>query len=104
MICVRVCACLCVCVLACVRFSGVCVITWGRGGDQRVNVNGKHFLPCLPTLYLTNIIKTVLLFLKYIHIYTCSCVYMFIIINEGHAVGNFTSFLCNLNIHSSAGK
>ena len=72
-------ACVYVCV-ACVRFfSGVCVITRGRGGDQRVNMNGKHFLPCLPTLDLTDIIKTVLLFLKYIHIYTFSCVYMFII-------------------------
>lgn len=45
-----------------------------------VNMNGKHFLPCLPTLDLTNIIKTVLLFLKYIHIYTFSCVYMFIVL------------------------
>lgn len=51
-------------------------------------MNGKHFLPCLPTLDLTNIIKTILLFLKYIHMYTFSCVYMF----KEHAVENFTRF------------
>lgn len=97
--------CVCVCVCACVWH--VCVFwclcnNWGRGGDQRVNMNGKHFLPCLPTLDLTNIIKTILLFFlntsAYIHSAVCiwrTCS------GELH---QFFFFLCNLSIHSSAGK
>lgn len=66
-------------------FYGICVITWGRGGDQRV-MNDKHCLPCLPTLKLTNI-KTIIhfKFLKHIHIYTFKCVYMSIQI-KNHTV------------------
>lgn len=58
---------------------GVCV--GELGGDQMVEVNGKNFLPCfahfflfLSFLDLTNITETVQL--KYIHVYTFSCVYV----------------------------
>ena len=92
MICVRVLVCMCV---ACVRhvciFQCLCNYS-GRGGDQRVNMNGKHFLPCLPPLDLANIIKIFCRFLNtstYIYIQLCVYVHP----NEGHAVENFTSFL-----------
>lgn len=74
-------------------FSGNC--KWGKGWGQKGNMNGKYFLPCLPTLGFTLIIKKILPFLKYIHRDTFSYVYLFIIQNE-HAVEYLTSFLCDL--------
>lgn len=106
--CVFVCtcvACACACVCVCARGLRCLCNNSGRGGDQRGNMNGKHFLPCLPTFDLTNI-KTILLFLKYIHIYTFSCVYMFVIQrkNMQWRTSPVFFFVCNLSIHSSAGK
>lgn len=71
---------MCVCVYVCstCAFFGVYVITLEGVGTRGLPLNGKHFLPCLPIVDLTNIVKTVLLFLKYIHIYTFSGVYMLI--------------------------
>ncbi len=102
---VRACLCVFVCGM-CVFFCCLCNNS-GRGGDQRVDMNGKHFLPCLPTLDLTDIIKTILLFLKYIHIHTFGCVYTFIIQMKNMqwrtSPGLFLC-VCNLSKHSSAGK